>query len=66
LYDKRIVNLDFHTIPHFGDESVLQEHWAGARNKRMKGALTLIGQDADSNLMLPPKGSQPHPEKRLV
>jgi hypothetical protein len=52
LYDKSIVNLDFHTIPHFGDESVLQEHWAGARNKRMKGALTLMGQDADSRLIL--------------
>ena len=52
LYDKSIINLDFHTIPHFGDESVLQEHWAGARNKRMKGALTLIGQDADSKLIL--------------
>ena len=52
LYDKSIVNLDFHTIPHFGDESVLQEHWAGARNKRMKGALTLVGQDADSRLIL--------------
>jgi hypothetical protein len=47
-----IINLDFHTIPHFGDESVLQEHWAGARGKRMKGALTLLAQDADSRLML--------------
>jgi transposase len=52
LYEKSIVNLDFHTIPHFGDESVLQEHWAGARNKRMKGALTLVSQDADSKLIL--------------
>jgi transposase len=52
LYDKSIINLDFHTIPHFGDESVLQKHWAGARNKRMKGALTLVGQDADSKLIL--------------
>jgi transposase len=52
LYDKSIVNLDFHTIPHFGDQCVLQEHWAGARNKRMKGALTLIGQDANSKLIL--------------
>jgi transposase len=52
LYDNSIVNLDFHTIPHFGDESVLQEHWAGARNKRMKGALTLVGQDASSKLIL--------------
>ena len=52
LCDGRIVNLDFHTIPHFGDESVLEEHWAGARGKRMKGALTLIAQDAQSKLML--------------
>ena len=52
LYDKKIINLDFHTIPHFGDESVLETHWAGARNKRMKGALTLFAQDANSKLIL--------------
>ena len=52
LYDKKIINLDFHTVPHFGDESVLQKHWAGSRNKKMKGALTLIGQDAQSKLIL--------------
>lgn len=52
LCDGSIVNLDFHTIPHFGDESVLEEHWAGARGKRMKGALTLFAQDAQSKLIL--------------
>jgi hypothetical protein len=52
LYDTGIINLDFHTIPHFGEESVLQKHWAGARNKRMKGALTLFAQDATSKLIL--------------
>lgn len=52
LYHTAIINLDFHTIPHFGEESVLQEHWAGARNKRMKGALTLFAQDAASKLIL--------------
>ena len=52
LYDKHVINLDFHTAPHFGDESVLEEHWAGARNKRMKGALTLFAQDAASKLIL--------------
>jgi len=52
LYDGSVVNLDFHTIPHYGDESVLQEHWAGARGKRMKGALTLFAQDASSKLVL--------------
>ena len=52
FYDGNIINLDFHTIPHFGEESVLEEHWAGARSKRMKGALTLFAQDATSKLIL--------------
>jgi len=52
LYDGSIINLDFHTIPHFGEESVLENHWAGARNKAMKGALTLFAQDATSKLIL--------------
>jgi transposase len=52
LYDGNVINLDFHTIPHYGEESVLQEHWAGARGKRMKAALTLFAQDAVSKLVL--------------
>ena len=52
LYDGSILNLDFHTAPHYGDESVLEKHWAGARGKVMKGALCLFAQDADSKLMV--------------
>ncbi len=52
LYDGKFVNLDFHTVPHFGEESVLENHWAGARNKKMKGALTLFAQDSESKLLL--------------
>jgi hypothetical protein len=52
LYDGKFVNLDFHTIPHYGEESVLEKHWAGARGKTMKGALTLFAQDAESKLVL--------------
>jgi len=52
LYDGKFVNLDFHTIPHYGEESVLEKHWAGARGKTMKGALTLFAQDAESKLLL--------------
>ena len=52
LYDRSIINLDFHAVPHFGDESVLEKHWAGAHNKTMKGALTLFAQDAASKLIL--------------
>jgi hypothetical protein len=50
--NENVINLDFHTVPHFGEESVLQKHWAGARNKKMKGALTLFAQDAASKLIL--------------
>jgi len=49
---KPVVNLDFHTLQHFGEESVLEKHWAGARNKVVKGALTLFAHDAESKLML--------------
>jgi len=52
LYDGKMINLDFHTIPHYGEESILEKHWAGARGKTMKGALTLFAQDADTKLML--------------
>lgn len=52
LYGGKVVNLDFHTVPHFGDESVLEKHWAGSRNKVMKGALTLVVQDAESKLVV--------------
>lgn len=52
LYREDFVNLDFHTIPHYGEESVLETHWAGAKGKRMKGALTLFAQDSSSRLVL--------------
>jgi hypothetical protein len=39
-------------LPGYGDESVLEKHWAGARGKVMKGALCLFVQDADSKLMV--------------
>ena len=52
LYDGTTINLDFHTVPHYGDQSVLEEHWAGARGKVMKGALTLFAQDAQTKLLL--------------
>jgi transposase len=52
LYDGKFVNIDFHTAPHFGEDSVLETHWAGARNKKMKGALTLFAQDSESKLIL--------------
>jgi len=49
-YHSDTINLDFHTIPHYGDESVLQTHWVPTKGKRMKGALTLFAQDCESTV----------------
>ena len=52
FYQGDCINLDFHTIPHFGNESQMEKVWAGARGKAMKGANTLLAQDAASNVIL--------------
>jgi transposase len=50
VYRSDTINLDFHAIPHYGDESVLQTHWVPTKGKRMKGALTLFAQDCESTV----------------
>ncbi len=52
LYTADTINLDFHAVPHWGDESVLDKNWVGARNKGIKSALTLFAQDCKSKLLL--------------
>ena len=49
-YPSDTINLDFHSIPHYGDEAVLETHWMPTRGKRLKGALTLFAQDCESGL----------------
>lgn len=44
------INLDFHAIPHYGEESVLQTQWVPTKGKRLKGALTLFAQDCESTV----------------
>jgi len=51
-YGSGTINLDFHTIQHYGEDAVLEEHWAGARGRRVQGALTFIAQDCDSRCQL--------------
>lgn len=52
FYCAEFINLDFHSIPHFGTESSMEKVWCGARGKAMKGANTLLAQDANSNAIL--------------
>ena len=46
------VNLDFHSIPHFGEASEMEKVWCGSRNKALKGANTFFAQDAETNAIL--------------
>lgn len=52
LYDGNYINLDFHSIPHYGEFSEMEKVWGGAKHKTMKGADTVIAQDAKSNMIL--------------
>jgi hypothetical protein len=52
LYCSSFINLDFHSIPHYGDESEMEQVWCGARGKTMKGANTVFVQDSKSNVVL--------------
>jgi transposase len=48
VYRSKTINLDFHSIPHWGEQSVLDTHWVPTRGKRLKSALTLFAQDCQS------------------
>jgi len=52
FYKSTFINLDFHSIPHSGDESEMEKIWCGAKHQTMKGANTIFAQDSKSNVML--------------
>jgi hypothetical protein len=45
------INLDFHVIPHYGEESVLEDHWVPTRAKQMKSVLSFFAQDLDTTFL---------------
>jgi transposase len=52
FYRSEFINLDFHSIPHYGDESAMEKLWCGARGKTMQAANTVFAQDSQSNAIL--------------
>ncbi len=52
LYGSGFINLDFHSIPHYGDKSEMEKMWCGVKGKTMKGVNTIFAQDAQSNTIL--------------
>lgn len=43
-------NLDFHTVPFFGEHPQVQAHYLAKRSRRQPGILVFLAQDADSNV----------------
>ena len=52
FYGSSYINLDFHSIPHYGDESEMEKVWCGAKGKSMKGANTVFASDSQSNAVI--------------
>jgi transposase len=45
----RSFNLDFHSIPYYGDDSVVERHYVSMRSRRQQSILTFLAQDADGD-----------------
>ncbi|MCD6193504.1 MAG: transposase [Candidatus Aminicenantes bacterium] len=44
-------NLDFTTIPYWGDSTHLENNWSGKRNKALASMLAVLAQDPDSGII---------------
>jgi len=44
-------NLDFTTIPYWGNSSHLENNWSGTRNKGLPSILAVLAQDPDSGII---------------
>ena len=45
------VNLDFTTIPYWGDDDHLENNWSGKRNKALPSIQAVLAQDPESGLL---------------
>jgi len=52
FYGGDYINLDFHSIPHYGEDSNMEKVWCGSRNKTMRGANTVFAQDSKANMIV--------------
>lgn len=44
-------NLDFTTIPYWGESDHLENNWSGFRNKALSGILAVLGHDQDTDII---------------
>jgi hypothetical protein len=44
------LNLDFHSVPYFGEHPIVESHYLSKRSRRQPSILTFLAQDADSQV----------------
>ena len=50
IFPAQSFNLDFHSVPYFGDHPQVQAHYLSKRSRRQPSILAFLAQDADSNV----------------
>jgi transposase len=50
IFPAQSFNLDFHSVPYFGDHPQVQSHYLSKRSRRQPSILAFLAQDADSNV----------------
>jgi hypothetical protein len=46
LFDAASFNLDFHSVPYYGEDPVVERHFVSARSRRQPSILAFLAQDA--------------------
>jgi transposase len=44
------LNLDFHSVPYFGEHTLVESHYLSKRSRRQPSILTFLAQDADAQV----------------
>lgn len=52
FYKGETINLDFHSIPHYGEKSKMEKNWVGSKHQLMKSASTFLAQDGESRMLI--------------
>jgi hypothetical protein len=50
LLEGSSINLDFHSVPFYGEDPQVQRHYLSKRSRRQPSILTFLAQDADSHV----------------
>lgn len=48
-FPSRSFNLDFHSVPYFGDDPIVENHYVSMRSRSQKSILVFLAQDADGH-----------------